>query len=435
MKWIWVWWISLAIKIILAVVMPLSPDEAYYWFWSKHLSLSYFDHPPMVAYWFYLGSWLENFYQAVRVPSVVLGHLAFYAWDLIARNYLTIEKRKIFWILFLINPLTGIIGGVIVTPDLPLMLFSALVILYYEKIKKNPTAINYILLGLFLGLGFLSKYHIVFLVPILLIQACLDKKIKLILNKKMLLLIVMGAFTAFPVLWWNIQNQWISFKFQMDHGFGQTQFNFESFGIYLLGQMILIGFVYFENLKSIFSLKNWNFLKTQYAFIFSFFAFSSFKGHVEANWTAQAYAPLWIFLANETKYKKLIIISVFWILVSSLAVSHWVFPWWKSAPSKLNETHQYQEIIEESKSLSPLYASHLRTASLLSFYQKRKVYKLKGSSRFDFYDMIKESVPQTSVFYYLAQEDHPISAQHKVRSLVKIKKIGLFNLWKVELKK
>ena len=30
--------------------LQLAPDEAYYWYWSKHLDWSYFDHPPMIAY-------------------------------------------------------------------------------------------------------------------------------------------------------------------------------------------------------------------------------------------------------------------------------------------------------------------------------------------------------------------------------------------------
>ena len=30
--------------------IPFYSDETYYWTWSKKLALSYFDHPPMVAY-------------------------------------------------------------------------------------------------------------------------------------------------------------------------------------------------------------------------------------------------------------------------------------------------------------------------------------------------------------------------------------------------
>src|SRR5215213_10135897 len=34
----------------LAARLNLSFDEAYYWLWSQHLQLSYYDHPPLVAW-------------------------------------------------------------------------------------------------------------------------------------------------------------------------------------------------------------------------------------------------------------------------------------------------------------------------------------------------------------------------------------------------
>src|SRR5512139_3734300 len=33
-----------------AGLLALSPQEAYYWTWSRRLDLSYFDHPPLVAW-------------------------------------------------------------------------------------------------------------------------------------------------------------------------------------------------------------------------------------------------------------------------------------------------------------------------------------------------------------------------------------------------
>ena len=30
--------------------MPPFDDELYYWCWSRDLQLSYYDHPPLVAY-------------------------------------------------------------------------------------------------------------------------------------------------------------------------------------------------------------------------------------------------------------------------------------------------------------------------------------------------------------------------------------------------
>ncbi|HEY6579177.1 MAG TPA: glycosyltransferase family 39 protein, partial [Rhizomicrobium sp.] len=36
-------------RFLLAGWMPLSFDEAYYWLWSKHLALGYFEHPAAIA--------------------------------------------------------------------------------------------------------------------------------------------------------------------------------------------------------------------------------------------------------------------------------------------------------------------------------------------------------------------------------------------------
>src|SRR5689334_3969505 len=41
---------SLALHVVLAGVVSLSPQEAYYWQYARHLDLSYFDHPPLAAW-------------------------------------------------------------------------------------------------------------------------------------------------------------------------------------------------------------------------------------------------------------------------------------------------------------------------------------------------------------------------------------------------
>jgi len=39
------------VRLWIAAVAPLVPDEAYYWIWSHALASGYLDHPPMVALW------------------------------------------------------------------------------------------------------------------------------------------------------------------------------------------------------------------------------------------------------------------------------------------------------------------------------------------------------------------------------------------------
>jgi hypothetical protein len=41
-----------------STVIELSRDEAYQWLWSKHLALSYYSKPPMIAYTQFLGTYL-----------------------------------------------------------------------------------------------------------------------------------------------------------------------------------------------------------------------------------------------------------------------------------------------------------------------------------------------------------------------------------------
>src|SRR5664279_3412169 len=45
-----------AVRLTLSAWMPLAPDEAYYWIWSRALAPGYLDHPPMVALWIRAGT-------------------------------------------------------------------------------------------------------------------------------------------------------------------------------------------------------------------------------------------------------------------------------------------------------------------------------------------------------------------------------------------
>ena len=42
--------VLLTVKALFFIYGNPLPDEAYYWLWSKNISLSYFDHPPLVSW-------------------------------------------------------------------------------------------------------------------------------------------------------------------------------------------------------------------------------------------------------------------------------------------------------------------------------------------------------------------------------------------------
>src|SRR6185437_13590827 len=169
-----------AIKLALAAFVPIFADEAYYWVWSHHLQLSYYDHPAMVAGVFWIGHFLEPFANCVRFPGVILGHLTFALWLLIMAEILPNDEKRnerlwCFALLYLFSPFLGA-GSIIVTPDIPLLFFWSLAIYVFIKIEKSPTAWGYAALGATLGLCFCSKYNAVLFVPALLLYVLFERR-------------------------------------------------------------------------------------------------------------------------------------------------------------------------------------------------------------------------------------------------------------------
>ena len=92
-------WISLAVKLVLSTLLPLTSDEAYYWVWSHHMQWSYLDHPPVIAWLFWLTHPLENFGGACRWAGVVMSQLTLCVWLVILRSYLTeVQLRMWLWL-------------------------------------------------------------------------------------------------------------------------------------------------------------------------------------------------------------------------------------------------------------------------------------------------------------------------------------------------
>ena len=62
----------LPVYLVLAALLPPFDDRLYYWCWSRDLQLSYYDHPPMVAYMIRASTELfGNGIFAIRLPAVL----------------------------------------------------------------------------------------------------------------------------------------------------------------------------------------------------------------------------------------------------------------------------------------------------------------------------------------------------------------------------
>jgi 4-amino-4-deoxy-L-arabinose transferase-like glycosyltransferase len=404
--WTQLWFLILGLKLILSYFFPLSADECYYWVWSKHLSLSYFDHPPMISYLIWIGNVFDGLGgYALRWPAVLMGHLTLWVWDLVFKKHMNPKQRGMAWFLYLSHPITGL-GSIILTPDLPLMFFFSLSFFFGVKTLANPNWLNYLFLGVSLGLGFLSKYHIVLTLPMLLILVYEKKAWSWIFSKKLFITILGGFLLSLPVFIWNYQNDWVSFLFQLNHGFGGEKFDIQNLLTYVVGQILIVHpfliWSLFSQWKQ-FQKMDKVYLKSS-LFIFAFFLYSSIKSHVEANWTSQALPTMWFVAAKHISQLKSFIVSMTWVILVTLVGSHWIHPWITSAPEKLNEVHELKEILLHIKDCPTIYADTYQTASLLSFYSGKMVYKLKGVNRFDQFDLISPEADSLSSFCFIGRD-------------------------------
>jgi hypothetical protein len=75
--------ILFVVRLILITKIDLIPEETYYWQWSRHLSLSYYDMSPMIAYTIALttlfGKLNSQFFVRLAAPVISLS-LSFFVF-------------------------------------------------------------------------------------------------------------------------------------------------------------------------------------------------------------------------------------------------------------------------------------------------------------------------------------------------------------------
>lgn len=409
-KSIWlIWGLSLVFKICLSSFVPLAPDEAYYWVWSHHLSLSYLDHPGMVAWLFYLGQFFSFIPHGERLPTILMGHLTLLVWIFICRRLWTENLTWRWLITYLGIPFLGL-GSILVTPDVPVLFFWSLSFLLLLHWLEEPKTQTSIFLGLSLGLGFCSKYHMVLFVLGFLVYLWREKpKLSKNHGQGFAIVFLFGLVASSPVLIWNYQNHWESFKFQINHGLGKNDWKPHWTGDYLLGQLLLLSpvlwWLYF---------KAYRFRSLRLYFWISavpwfFFFLSSFRGAVQANWPIVSLAPALILaVASHKSWKLLKSVVFFYLLCSTLVLSLWVYPWLQQAPDKLTEVHALRESMVKALPYQPLYGGSYQIASILWYYSGRPVYKLRSMSRRDQFDYMNESLPQEDPFFVLREKNEPL---------------------------
>tara|TARA_Y100001970_G_C14191239_1_gene835514 strand:+ start:584 stop:1975 length:1392 start_codon:yes stop_codon:yes gene_type:complete len=292
-------------------------DEAQYWLWSKNLDFGYFSKPPLLAWsiGLYTLIFSDSFVSLKLFPSVIYIITACAIYKL-SNNIGTDRIGSITCSLIFLSIPAVTFSSFILSTDLFLLLFWTLSLNELVKIQRVPKFKNFILLGVFLGLGFLSKYAAIYFTICLFVYVLIDKNFRVFFFKNYIgffLSLCCILLIVFPNIMWNFNNSWVTFSHTSDNAnFDNINIDLTRGFIFLFVQILMIGpFLFLGGIigfKKLSLNKNDKFLLIFSLPILLIVFIEAIIVRANANWAAPALISLFLFLYTYCKggiFKKL----------------------------------------------------------------------------------------------------------------------------------
>lgn len=209
--------VSLAVRLAVAAGLGAGFDEAYYYAYAVHPSMSYFDHPPMVGFLAGFVPSLTGLANSltIRLAAVVLFSVTSLLVYALARKKGTRREAVGALAVFSATPLFLLGAGTMILPDAGLALFwtCALVLVSTLFSRDRTRLIDWCALGAVIGLCMLSKYHGGMALVSVWLYALLFRRREFLRPGPYLCAVVALAVFS-PVIIWNAQQDFVSFLFQ-----------------------------------------------------------------------------------------------------------------------------------------------------------------------------------------------------------------------------
>lgn len=312
--------ILLLILIIKAIIITafvltsdvgLSPDEAQYWTWSRHLDWGYYSKPPGIAWQIFAGTYFfGDSILGVRFFSILYGILQPLAIYLLARKS-QLPPQTSFWaaLALALSPL-GVISSMLAITDVGMIFFWTLgcaVIAHALDRRQKPDAV---LLGMCILLGALFKWPIYLLWVFLLVLLPIYPFLR---SHKLILGVVISLIGLLPSFTWNIEHGWVTWRHvfasingSSDVSKSASQFFHGNFPEFLGAQAILVSPILFilMAIALIVAFKRRKelspplfFCAVTTASILCILAFASFFKKIQGNWGDYAYPTGFVMLS------------------------------------------------------------------------------------------------------------------------------------------
>jgi len=223
--------VSVLIKMVMALILPITGDEAYFIVWGNHLDYGYYDHPPMVGWWLAALLQVSDHPLWLRLPNILV--TTFIGWMLFRIVLPRGETNAVIAAgLYWLTPIHLLLP--LITTDVPLILFAFLSGLFFYKAQRRDGRVWYLVSGLMLGLAFYSKFFACMLgiAYVIYIIVFVRRGFKPYVG---IGLIVLGTLPFIGLnLYWNYQHCWDNYLFNLINRTSDFDFSLLGLGKYLL---------------------------------------------------------------------------------------------------------------------------------------------------------------------------------------------------------
>jgi len=247
------------LRVIYASLLDLRTDEAYYWTWSKENVLCFLDHPPMIAWFIRFGTAI---FGDTNLGVRFAGILAMLITQLLLADIVrrvTHDVRAI--VLAVLMPEAALYYGLLmakVSSDVELIPFAIAMLCAVIRVNESSDGRWWLAAGVFAGLALLSKFTAVMLIPaVLAFMLVPNWRRRWLLSPYPWLAAAFALLLFLPVLIWNAQHDWASFRFQLVRATATHELSLRTVADFIGLQFGLVGFILLPVVLSGISLTAW----------------------------------------------------------------------------------------------------------------------------------------------------------------------------------
>ncbi|MEO7168726.1 MAG: glycosyltransferase family 39 protein [Spartobacteria bacterium] len=374
--------------------LELVGDEAYYWLWSRHPDISYLDKGPMIAWLIWAGTALfGSTVFGVRFFAVLLAGGTGLAVLLLARRLFS--DRVGFWavVIATVVPLFAV-GASLMTIDTVYVFFWSWAALVFWRAKDGPRLSLWILAGVLVGLGLLSKYTAALELISFALFCLWNRPSRVHLRRATFWSMVATALLfLLPAIVWNQQHHWptsdwLLHRGALDQGGAGIHpgyllaFLGEQAGVFSPLFFLGLLFLLFRPSRLGMAQPATAFAVALFLPLFGLYLVLSIHYMGPPNWTAAAYiggiillAAKWLELAATRRWARQLALAA--LLLAALETAILLETRWLHLPPKVDPLDRARgsrvlaaEVAQREKSSGAQFviADNYMTAALLSFY-------------------------------------------------------------------